>query len=217
VHPASAVILPVRPRLRGALHAVAAVLAAVAGVAITLRAGDSFSRGAGIAYGVTMTAMFAVSAGYHRGRWSPAARRRMKALDHTTIFCFIVGSYAPLAALVLGPRGRLAFLGSLVVVAAAGVVVKVRTLDRLGGPADVLYGVAAWWGLWTVVPAVHALSPPDLALALGGLVCYSLSAGVLGRRWWDPAPDTFGYHEVAHAVMLLGAICHYVVYWRGYG
>jgi hemolysin III len=203
-----------RPRLRGALHVVATGLAAVGGAALTMRAAGDFARVAAIGYGATMTAMFAASAAYHRGRWSAAARRRMKALDHTMIFCFIVGSDLPLAAVVLGPRGRLAFVGSLVCVTAIGVIVKLRRLDRTGGPADALYGVATWWALWTVVPAVHVLPASDLALALGGLLFYSLAAGFLGARWWDPAPDTFGYHEVAHAVMLLGTICHYVLYWR---
>lgn len=196
------------------MHIVAAALAAAGGIAITMRASPGFGRAAAAAYGLTMTAMFAVSAAYHRLRWSGPARRRMKALDHTMIFCFILGSYAPLGAAVLGPAGRWAFLGSLSVMVATGAIVKVRLLDRLGGPADMLYGIAAWWGLWTVVPSMHVLSPPDQALAVAGLLFYTLSAGFLAGRWWDPAPATFGYHEVAHTVMLLGTICHYVLYWR---
>jgi len=198
------------------MHAVATGVAAIAGVAITLRARDDFARVAAIAYGATMTAMFGVSAAYHRGRWSAVARHRMKALDHTMIFCFVFASYSVLAAVVLAPRGRLVFLGSLALVAVTGAIVKVRLLDRVGGPADVFYGITTWWGLWIIVPALRVLSPLDLGLMLGGLLVYSLSAGFLAFRWWDAAPAIFGYHEMAHTMTLLGTVAHYVVYWRGY-
>lgn len=206
-----------RPRLRGSMHSVATGLALIAGIALTLHAGDDAQRAAAIAYTVTMTAMFGVSAAYHRGRWSAAARRRMKALDHTAIFCFIFGSYLPLAVLVLGPRGRAMFIGSLAAVTLTGIIVKVLLLDRLGGPADLMYAVVTWWGVFIVIAVASVLSPVDLGLAIGGLLLYSLSAGVLVFRWWDPAPDIFGYHEVAHTVMLFGTIAHYILYWRGYG
>lgn len=209
-------VLTVRPRLRGASHAVTTVAAAVAGTLLGLRAQSTDYRVAAAGYGLTMTALFAVSAAYHRGRWSTAGRRRMKALDHTTIFCFIVGSCAPLAVLVLGRLGRWLFLGSLIVLAVVGVVVKLRRLEQLGGPADVLYGIATWWSLLIVVPIVRVLSPLDVGLLFGGLVLYSLGAATMGKRWLNIAPATFGYHEVAHVIALLGTACHYVVYWRGF-
>lgn len=207
----------VRPRLRGVMHIVATGLALIGGIALTLRTRDDAQRAAAIAYTLTMTAMFGVSAAYHRGRWSAAARRRMKALDHTAIFCFIFGSYLPLAVLVLGPRGRAAFVGSLAAIALTGIVVKLVLLDRPGGPADLLYAVVTWWGVLIILAVVDVLPPVDLALAGAGLLLYSLSAGLMVFRWWDPAPATFGYHEVAHTVMLMGTTAHYVLYWRGYG
>ncbi|MDQ6874023.1 MAG: hemolysin III family protein [Actinomycetota bacterium] len=205
-----------RPRLRGASHVVAVPVAAGACLALAVRARTGAQLAAAVAYGITMVVMFAVSAAYHRGQWSAPIRRRLKAVDHTTIFCFVVGSYAPLAVLVLGPLGRLLFLGSLAAVVVLGIVIKLRTLDRPGGPADVLYAIAAWWGLLIVGPALRVLSPVDLALALAGLLFYSLSGGCLAGRWYDPAPRTFGYHEVAHALALAGTACHYALYWRGY-
>lgn len=204
----------VRPRLRGVSHVAATALAALGTVVLLARAEDATHRWAAVAYGGAMTAMFAVSAAYHRGRWSPPARRRMKAADHTTIFGFIVASYTPLAVLVLDPRGRLVFLGSLGALAAFGVVVKLRTLDRAGGPADVIYGLATWWGLLVIGPAVRILRPTDLALILVGLLLYAVAAGFLGGRWLDLRPATFGYHEFAHAVALLGTACHFTVYYH---
>jgi len=208
---------PARPRLRGAVHAVAGGIAPIVAVALWLRATAGAERQAVVFYGITLTAMLVVSAAYHRGGWSVITRRRMKALDHTTIFAFIVGSYVPLAVITLDGAVRIAFLGSLTALALAGIFVKLRLLDRLGGPADVLYGIATWWALLILVPAAHALSVADLLLLFGGIVLYSVSAGCLGRRWFDRAPQTFGYHEVAHSVVVLAVACHYLLYWKAFG
>lgn len=205
---------PPRPALRGALHAAAALAAQVAAVALVLRAATPADRAALSVYGATMTGLLVISAAYHRGAWSPMARRRMKALDHVTIFAFIFGSYVPLAVVTLGAFGRTLFLGSLAALCLIGTVVKLRLLDRIGGPADVVYGIATWWGLLIVGPAARALDPLELALLYGGTALFALSAAVLGRRWLDLAPRTFGYHEVAHAVVVAGIACHYLLFWR---
>lgn len=199
------------------MHALAALVAPLAGGALVLRAPTLPDRAAVAVYGATLTAMLMVSAAYHRGAWSAQARRRMKALDHATIFAFILGSYVPLAVILLGRTGRIVFLGSLTVLCLVGMLVKLRLLDRVGGPADVLYGISAWWGLLIVVPAARAMGPLDLTLLYGGTGLYALSAGFLGRRWLDLAPQTFGYHEVAHCVVVLGIACHYLLYWRVFG
>jgi len=59
-----------RPRLRGWLHAVAAPVSLVAGV-VLVAAGEGYRTPLAV-YAATLVAMFATSALYHRGRWSPA-------------------------------------------------------------------------------------------------------------------------------------------------
>jgi hemolysin III len=43
-----------------------------------------------------------VSALYHRKHWQPAARAKMKRLDHANIFLFIAGSYTPITVVGVG-------------------------------------------------------------------------------------------------------------------
>lgn len=213
------VLAPVveRPRLRGALHLAAAVIAVPAGGYLVARAPAGAARVATVVYVTVMTGMFSVSAAYHRGRWTPGARRRVKALDHVMIFAFIGGSYGPLAVSALPPSTAMVWLGTLWVGVVAGCVVKLRRLDLLGGPADVWYGVLTWWSVLVLPPLAGRLSGGELALLFGGLAIYSIAAAALGSRRPDPRPATFGYHEVAHAVMLLGTTCHYLLYLRLFG
>jgi hemolysin III len=65
---------------------------------------------------VSVAALFASSALYHRVRWrSPAARRWMRRVDHSMITVVIAGTYTPFAQIAL--RGALA--GALLIAAAA--------------------------------------------------------------------------------------------------
>ena len=64
-------------------------------------------------------------------------------------------------------------------------------------------GLALPW-VW-----IHPASlPPSLMLA-GGLL-YTAGALSYHRRWPDPYPSVFGYHEVFHAYVCAAATCQYV-------
>ena len=68
---------------------------------------------------------------------------------------------------------------------------------------------------WAAVIAVPALvSNLDavqlVLLGIGGLL-YTVGAVVLGKRWPDPIPHVFGYHEVFHALVVAAVVCHYVL------
>ena len=64
-----------KPALRGVLHEVAAFVAAIAGGILVLNASGSRALAGAIVYGVSLVALFAVSAIYHQiGRASCRAR-----------------------------------------------------------------------------------------------------------------------------------------------
>ena len=46
-------------------------------------------------YAVGVSALFEISALYHRGTWTAAWRRRLQRLDHAMIFCLIAGTATP--------------------------------------------------------------------------------------------------------------------------
>ena len=45
--------------------------------------------------------------------------------------------------------------------------------------------------------------------AAAGLL-YDARRGVYYRRWPDPYPSVFGYHEVFHVYVCAAAVCQYV-------
>jgi hemolysin III len=108
---------PATPRLRGVAHQWAFVASIFTGAALVFSAPSSRARLAAAIYAVSVVALFASSALYHRVRWrSPAARRWMRRLDHSMIFVVIAGTYTPFALVAL--RGALA--GALLIAVWAG-------------------------------------------------------------------------------------------------
>ena len=201
---------PLPPVLRGWLHLVCFFLSLPAGAAVVAGAGSGRARLAGVVYATGMAAMFGVSAAYHRRRWSPAGRTRMRRIDHGTIFVMIAGSYTPLCLLALEGRTGTAILGGVWLGAALGF------LFALTGVAEkAVFGLLCYIGLgWTMLLALpelsRQLSAGQMALLFAGGIVYTAGGVVLGTRWPDPSPVWFGYHEVWHAMVVVACACHYV-------
>jgi hemolysin III len=211
VSAASILALPVdKPLLRGVLHQVAAVVAAVAGGALALWAPTPRGMWAALGFTASLVTLFAVSATYHRVNWSPAARAWMRRADHASIFVLIAGTYTPIAIAVLPPS-----LGqTLLAVAWGGAVIGVvQSLFFIHAPKWVVAIIAVAVG-WSVVPfwseARAALHDREMGLIFAGGVAYTLGAVAYALKRPVLSPRVFGYHEVFHAFTLVGATLHFI-------
>lgn len=198
------------PLLRGWLHLVCFVLSVPAGAVVIAAAGPTRARVAAVVYAIGMSAMFGVSAAYHRRRWSPAGRRRMRRIDHGTIFVMIAGSYTPLCLLAL--RGA---TGNLILVAVWIGAGLGFALALTGIAEKAVLGLLCYIGLgWAMVLALPQLSRQlsfgQLGLLLAGGIVYTIGGIVLGTRWPNPSPAFFGYHEVWHGMVALACALHYI-------
>ena len=77
--------MEVKPRWRGVSHEAAAFGFPVLGGILVALAHTTAARWAAAVYTVGLTAMYAASACYHRGRWNPSVRLRLRRLDHSMI------------------------------------------------------------------------------------------------------------------------------------
>ncbi len=198
----------VRPLLRGWLHALCFVLSIPAGVVVIASASTPRARLGAVVYAFGLSAVFGVSAAYHRGRWSEVARRRMKRLDHGTIFVMIAGSYTPLCLLLGGAEGT-----ALLVAAWAGAAVGL-TLTAFGIAEKPIIGMSCYIGLaWVLALAMPELSGPlseaEYRLLVAGGLFYTGGAILFGTHRPNPFPRVFGYHEVWHVMVAAASACHY--------
>jgi hemolysin III len=160
-------------------------------------------------YAASVSALFGISALYHRGTWTAAWNRRLQRLDHTMIFLLIAGTATPAFLLATSGTFRLA---CLIIMWALTVTAAVLRLAWMGAPELVAGStfVGLGWVAILALPGVwiHAGAAAGALMLAGGLL-YTAGALCYHRRWPDPYPAVFGYHEVFHACVCVAAACQY--------
>ncbi|HNB96241.1 MAG TPA: hemolysin III family protein [Microthrixaceae bacterium] len=201
-----------RPVWRGRVHFLAALVAAPAALVLFLVAPGPMAKVAVTIYAVSLVGLFAVSASYHRLAHTETAVKWFRRADHSMIFVLIAGTYTPLCLLALPPAWGIPLLVAVWVAAIGGVITKMTMLGRGPGSAGSWLYIVIGWAAVVAVPAlVTNLDALQLVLlAVGGLL-YTVGAIVLGKRWPDPVPHVFGYHEVWHSMTVAAGSCHFAV------
>jgi hemolysin III len=202
----------VKPRLRGVSHQWAFFVSCAIGAALVIAAPAGTPRLAAAIYAVSVSALFGVSALYHRITWaSAAARRWMRRLDHSAIFVLIAGTYTPFALLVLD--GAIATVILVVVWAGAlgGILLKLVWIDAPKLLTAIVYVALGWVAVAAFPDLLDELGVTGTALVVAGGLLYTAGALVYALRRPDPVPTVFGYHEVFHALVIVAAALQYAV------
>ena len=161
-------------------------------------------------YAASVSALFGVSALYHRVTWNGPARRRLRRLDHAMIFLLIAGTYTPVGLLVL--NGTLATV-VLAIVWGGAVAGTVLELAWTGAPrwlGGIVYLALGWVAVVAMPQLFAQLGLAGGLLIVAGGLAYSVGAAVYALRRPDPVPAVFGYHEVFHLLVIAGVAAHFL-------
>ena len=199
-----------RPLLRGWLHFICFFLAIPTGAVVIAIASSSTARIGAAVYATALVALFGVSGFYHRLRWSPKWRLRMKRLDHSTIFVMIAASYTPICLVVLDGWTAVAMLTVAWVGAAVGAVLAWVPGSRSRVACSALYIVLGWAVLLAGPQLVAALRFDQLVLIGAGGLLFTGGAITLALHRPDPIPHIFGYHEVWHVLVTCAVVCQLI-------
>ena len=199
----------VKPFFRGRIHAAAFVLSIPAGLLLVASAGSGRAAVGAAIYALSLTALYGASSAYHRLGRTVRSQHWLRRLDHATIYVLIAGTYTPICLLVLEGTTRWSLLAGVWLAAAVGAAIKLARFDGSHWLGSVLYGAMGWAAIVAVPQLVARLPGWVLALLAGGGLVYSVGALVLARRWPDPHPRTFGYHEIWHTLVVVAGVCHY--------
>jgi hemolysin III len=199
-----------RPRWRGVSHHIAFYVTAVAGALLVAASADRKAMAARAIYAGLLAGMFGVSAILHRSDWSPRAFGWLRRADHAMIFAAIAGTYTPLCTLGVAPPVGPRLLVLAWSAAGLGILRAVLWPHAPRAIAAALY-VAVGWVVVAYLPEVRrALDPTVFGFVLAGGVGFTIGAAVYLMRWPDPWPTEFGFHEVFHALIILGCACHFI-------
>lgn len=199
-----------REPVNGLTHLFAAA-AALIGLIVLLSVGwGNAGKTASLAvYGVSLVLLFTASATYHIVIASPKAVERLRKFDHSAIYLLIAGTYTPFCLMFEGfwKWGMLAIIWSLALV---GIAVKLFIIKTPRWLSAGVYLMMGWLCLAAIGEMLVTLPLGALVwLAVGGIV-YTLGAVVYITKVLDFFPGVFGFHEVWHIFVILGALAHFI-------
>jgi hemolysin III len=197
-----------KPSWRGVIHLATLPLAIAAGIVLVVLAKGVPATISSAVFAATSILLFGISGTYHRFNWSAQVKVLLKRLDHANIFLLIAGTYTPIAVLALESEKAWRLLSIVWIGTALGIAARVLWIN-----APRFVYVPLYLGLgWAAVMYMGDLLEANLAMMVlvivGGLL-YSLGAVVYAMKWPNPAPHTFGFHEIFHVFTVLAFISHW--------
>jgi hemolysin III len=198
-----------KPALRGWMHLLWFEASLVLGTLVLAHMHGASRITATAIYVASVSGMFGISALYHRGNWTAGSRRLMQRLDHAMIFFLIAGTATPV--FLLAARGAFG-LACLIVTWALTLTATIIHMVWMNAPERVVGAtfIGLGWVAGLALPLVwiHTGVAAGLLMLVGGLL-YTAGALSYHRRWPDPYPAVFGYHEVFHACVCAAATCQF--------
>jgi len=200
----------IKPKLRGWIHAGVAPFVLAASIVLVALAPPVAPRVAAAVFGLSAVMLFGTSAVYHRGNWTPRVAAVLRRLDHTNIFLIIAGTYTPLAVLLLPPTTARTLL---IVVWSGALVGLLMRIFWLGAPRWLyvpIYVALGWVAVAYLGPFWSAGGPAVVWLVMAGGLAYTVGAIIYGIKRPNPSPAWFGFHEIFHALTVVGYTCHLI-------
>jgi len=203
-------LAPLKPKLRGWLHAGTFPLATAAGIVLICLAPTTPARWAAAIYTAASMLLFGISALYHRFYWSPTGEALLRRLDHSNIFLLIAGTYTPFSIVLLNGTDRILLLATVWGGALIGVLFRVFWVGAPRWLYTPIYLALGWVAIFWMRDFYHLGGAAVVTLLVVGGGLYSLGAIVYGLKRPDPSPRWFGFHEIFHACTVAAFVSHYV-------
>jgi len=161
-------------------------------------------------YGFTLVALFTMSALHHGVNGTEKTNRRLRTLDYVAVYALITGTLVPLCLVAYkGPLGYAALFVALLVTAFG---ITMRSVYH-GLPSYVsltLYLCLGWLPALLLVVEPNVLPAGAIGWLLAGGIFYTVGSIIYGQEKLVIVQDKFGFHELWHIAVLLGAFCHFM-------
>jgi hemolysin III len=196
---------PLKPLLRGFSHQAACFFSMGVSLMLLLKTNTKIEFIALSIYSLSLIFLFGVSAVYHIPNWNSHVRIWMKRLDHCAIYILIAGTGTPICLLGINSHAGKILLILTWSIATIGVLQSLFWVKAPRILNAILYLIAGWG----VIPFWHdlknALTINQIVYILLGGISYSLGAIFYAIKKPKLMPLIFGYHELFHLLVIVGA------------
>ncbi len=205
------ILKSLREPVNGLTHLGAAV-AALAGLVRLLAVGTSAigKEVSLLIYGGTLVLLFSASATYHMLQASPRVLGVFRQLDHAAIYLLIAGTYTPFCYNMFTGFWQWGLLAIVWSLALLGASLKIFFMKVPRWVSTGMYLLLGWLVVIAIQEMLLKLPTGALAWLAAGGVLYTLGAVIYAAKLLNFVPGKFGFHEVWHIFVILGAAAHFV-------
>ncbi len=187
-------------------HALGILLGIVGAVMLVSKGSDldPTGRWALWVYSLSIILLFSASTIYHAVA-DPRIKKKLRILDHISIYFLIAGTYTPVALITLRDTSGWTLFWAVWGMAAFGTVLKIFFTGRFEIFSLLLYLLMGWLIVIDIGNLMELLSPTGKRLLIAGGAFYTL-----GILFYAIRKIPFN-HMIWHFFVLGGAICHWLL------
>jgi hemolysin III len=201
-----------REPFNGLSHLLGAILSLIGFVYLMFKGwGDSTRVIAYLIYGISLVLLFSASTAYHLIHASDRVMLVLRKLDHTAIYLLIAGSYTPMCLIFFEGFWRFGMLTIIWGMALVGIIVKLFVIKAPRWVTAGLYLLMGWTCVMAIGEMIRTMPAGAFVWLILGGVFYTVGAVIYITRKLDFKPDVFGFHEVWHIFVILGAASHFIM------
>ena len=154
-------------------------------------------------YGDIMIALYEASTDYHSST-KPDIRRRLRVVDHASIYVLISGTYTPFMLITL--KGAIGWTLFAITwgMALTGITLKLFFTGRFNLLSTLMYVFMGWLIIFAIKPMIAAMPPGGMIWLVAGGLAYTFGALLYAIK-------SIPYnHAIFHLFVLAGSICHFI-------
>lgn len=193
-------------------HGVGALLAVWGMVMLIIRGARAHSGmmiTAASLYGASMILLYTVSCLYH-SLTAPKAKKVFRVLDHCMVYLLILGTYIPVALVMLGGWRGWTLFGLVAACTAVGATLTAVDMTRWKKLSMVMYIVTGWMAVVAIGAVLSKMAMWQILCLVGGGLCYT------GGVFFYKRKDVKWTHAIWHLFVLAGSILHYFMIYGAY-
>ncbi len=155
--------------------------------------------------------MFLASAIYHAVGGSARLMVVLRKVDHSVIYLLIAGSYTPICVYFFRGFYQWGLLAIVWTMALVGIIVKVFILNAPRWITAGVYLIMGWISILAIGEIRQSMPLAAIRWLITGGLFYTLGAVIYISKKLDIFPGKFGFHEIWHLFVILGALSHFIL------
>ncbi len=166
-------------------------------------------------YGLSVFFLFSASSLYHALKKAENEISFWRKLDHVAIFFMIAGSYTPICYMFLDGYWQVGAIVLQWTLVFLGLLFKLFFLNAPRFLNTSVYLMMGWMAIVLMKMLYSSMSILSFVLLMAGALAYTVGAVIYGLKKPILFSGRFGFHEIFHVFILIGAALHFFMIYFG--